>query len=87
MVRDAAHGDPLFHTAVLSGKHKIEFPACRLSVFEKHFIEISDTVKHQRIRVLLFYAEVLLDHRRISRFFHRFLFSECLDIIAEYALL
>ena len=88
MVRHAAHRDAFFDTGALSGQHKIKFPACGFRVVKKHFIKIPDTIKHQRVRILFLDAEILLDHRGIRRFFRHFLlFSECLDIIAEYALI
>ena len=62
VIRDAAHGRPLFLSAVFSGKGDLQFPGRRQRVVEEHLIKITQPVKKDAVLVLGLGLHILFHH-------------------------
>ena len=60
----AAHGSALRKTAAFSGECQFKLPGNSDSVVKKHFVEITETVKEQTVRILMLGAQIVLHHGR-----------------------
>ena len=62
MIRDSAHGSPLFQTAFLSSQRNFQFLGRSQSVLKKHLVKISKSVKQNAVRILLLGFHILGHH-------------------------
>ena len=64
VIRYAAHGSPFFQTALFSGQCQFQLSGNQNSIFEKHFIKVAQSEKHDTVTVFFFGRCILLHHRR-----------------------
>ena len=60
VIRNAAHGGPLFFPCVLTGQSQFQFMRCRNGIIIKHFIEISQPEKQDGILISSLYLLILI---------------------------
>ena len=63
MVWDSAHGDFVGIILAARGERYPQDPGAGMGVLKEHFIKITHSVKKNSTRMLLFYLQVLFEHR------------------------
>ena len=54
MMWNSTHRYPFFYTGISSCQNQIKLTGCRLCIFEKHFIKITETIEYDCILMLFF---------------------------------